>query len=336
VRVISCIIVLALLCLTGNGCSLFKKNNSSTSGPGNNSSASLPKFPPAQDPLVNSTIPPPPSFTPTTPPSGTIPTSANKTIIAGTVTDAYHRPIGNAYIRPIKLPEKEAGAPIDVAADANGHFIIHGLTPGADYTLIARVKQGDKMLAGKVLTSAPNPRVVIEIREDFANSGTPPVPSSPAYQGPKDTKEESSRNANPSPYGNNWNTGQPTKPVPKAPGAEPSLPAMMNVQGPPAAGGNPTYVPGVVDNQKDKGSLPLLKIPGNKPRTTPSPDLPHDPPRPPAWAPGDSKLDTGPTRVPSCVLVGTHLENMALRDSKGQVWEYRKHGHGKLLLIAGS
>jgi thiol-disulfide isomerase/thioredoxin len=37
--------------------------------------------------------------------------------------------------------------------------------------------------------------------------------------------------------------------------------------------------------------------------------------------------------VPSCVLLGNHLENLALKDSKGQAWEYKKHAAGKLVLI---
>jgi thiol-disulfide isomerase/thioredoxin len=72
----------------------------------------------------------------------------------------------------------------------------------------------------------------------------------------------------------------------------------------------------------------MLKIP-TKP--APPPIVPNDLPRPPI--PGDVKLDTGPTRVPSCVLVGSHLENLALKDSKGQTWEYRKQGYGKLILL---
>ena len=87
-------------------------------------------------------------------------------------------------------------------------------------------------------------------------------------------------------------------------------------------------VPGAVENANPI-RLPMLSIPSAPPR---APVLPNDPPRPPL-TPSETKLDTGPTRVPSCVLVGNHLENLALKDSKGQTWEYKKQGYGKLLLI---
>src|SRR5262249_48196001 len=113
------------------------------------------------DPLMPT---PPPAFPQAG--SGMGPNNGNS-VLAGTVVDAYHRPMGNAYVRWVNLVDKDAGAPIDVAADANGHFIIQGVKPGASYKLIARTKQGEKMLAGTVLTNAPNVRVLIPIREDL-------------------------------------------------------------------------------------------------------------------------------------------------------------------------
>jgi thiol-disulfide isomerase/thioredoxin len=329
-RVFPCMLLLALLCTIGAGCSLFKKNtNSTTTGGG----AAPAKFPGGQqDPLVPT---PPPAFPPTggaMGPNGTPTTlTSGNSILAGTVIDAYHRPMGNAYIRWVNLDEKDTGAPIDVAADAHGHFIIQGVKPGASYKLIARTKQGDKMLAGMVLTNAPNVRVLIPIREDLVNSNTPPLPGSPAYQAEDKGTAETSKNTR-------WDSG----PVPRGPmndplngfgTSTPNLPAMMNVPAPPTStpvanpaptARDPSYPPGFADTPKK--TLPMLKIP-NPPAPRP------DPPRPPLLPSGDSKLDTGPTRVPSCVLVGNHLENLALKDSRGQTWEYKKHGAGKLILI---
>ncbi|MSQ97176.1 MAG: redoxin domain-containing protein [Gemmataceae bacterium] len=301
-RVISCMIVLAILCTTGAGCSLFKKNTNGVQGPAGGG-ATPPKFPAINDPLV----PTPPTL-PTAPMTvpGATPTSASKgtSVLAGTVVDAYHRPMGNAYVRWVSLDDKNAGAPIDVAADAHGHFIIQGVKQGAAYRLIARTKLGDKMLAGAVLTSAPNVRVLIPIREELANSDTPALPGNPAEA-----------------IGGDKNGATPPDPLiglgSAKPAAEPSLPTTIKVPGPSVR--NPTFVPGVVENPL-KDRLPTLIIPPNK---GPLPPL----------KPNDSKLDTGPTRVPSCVLVGNHLENLALKDSKGQTWEYKKHGAGKLILI---
>jgi thiol-disulfide isomerase/thioredoxin len=237
-------------------------------------------------------------------------------MLAGTVTDAYHRPMGGAYIRWVRVDEKDAGAPIDVTADVNGYFIIQGVQPGAMYKLIARTKQGELLLAGESLTSAPNVHILIPIRADLVNSSTPPLPSGPAYQAP--SAPGATKNA-----------------LPKD---EPNLPTTIRVPAPsvdtpvgnPANNsGNPGFVHGVVETPKDR--FPMLKIP-----TKPAPPIvPNDPPRPPILTPtpGDAKLDTGPTRVPSCVLVGSHLENLALKDSKGQTWEYKKQGVGKLILL---
>jgi thiol-disulfide isomerase/thioredoxin len=311
-RVLPCMLLLACLCTTSTGCSLFKKNTNSTGG-GGAGNVAPPKFP---DPLLNSNIPQPPTF-PTNPPAAgtntppTLPTSGGSSMLAGTVVDAYHRPIGNVYVRWINLEEKEKdGAPIDVAANAHGHFIIQGLKPGTSYKLIARTKQGDKMLAGTALTTAPNVRVVIPISEDRVNSSTPPLPSAPAV--PAAAEGVSKNNGNRAPSDPLLGQGKPT--------GEPNLPATMAVPTAPTntQTGNPAFIPGVVEVPKDR--LPMLNIPN-----------PPAKPMPPA--PGDGKLDTGPTRVPSCVIVGSRLENLALRDSKGQTWEYRKHGLGKLVLL---
>src|SRR5262249_46107432 len=221
--------------------------------------------------------PPPPSF-----PSGAK-AAADNSILAGTVIDAYHRPIGNAFVRWVSLEEKDAGAPIDVAADAQGHFIIQGVKPGGRYKLIARTKQGDKMMAGLVLTSAPDVRVVIPIREDLVNADTPPLPGAPGVQGPEKATPAEGKNA-------------PTT------GARNETP-VLSVRAAPAAGtqvGNPTpvpdakpFVPNIAGTPKK--SLPMLTIPGLRPDPPPQPKLPLF----------DSKLDTGPTRVPSCALLDT-------------------------------
>lgn len=39
------------------------------------------------------------------------------------------------------------------------------------------------------------------------------------------------------------------------------------------------------------------------------------------------------TPVPSCALHGNHLDNFALRDHEGNVWEYKRDRHGRLILL---
>jgi thiol-disulfide isomerase/thioredoxin len=155
--------------------------------------------------------------------------------------------------------------------------------------------------------------VVIPIREDLVNSSTPPMPGNP---------DQGQQQKNKDPQGTSKNElpamGYPKKSDP------PNLPATMTVPAPPITAptsADPGFVPGVVGTPP-KDRLPMLLVPGKKPEA----------PRPPS-VPGDAKLDTGPTRVPSCVLLGRRLENLALKDSNGQTWEYKKQGAGKVVLI---
>ncbi len=335
-RVLSCMILLTVLCATSTGCSLFKKNTNNPTPPigggiGGGGGAAPPKFP---DPL-NAPIPTPPIL-PTAPPAPMAPmtpmTGNNinaPTILAGTVTDINNRPVSNAYIRWVRLDEPAGGAPIDIAADVQGNFIIQGVKPGAAYRLIARTKHGDKLLAGTVLTNAPNVRVIIPVREEFASADIPPLPGTPAYEvpaaagiannktPPKNTKWQPAQTKA---FGNDPLVGVGTAINPNDP---PNLPATLTF---PVS--DPKYVPGIVETPMDRP--PLLNIPGQQPR----PNLPPESfPALPPIGPGGAKIETGPTRVPSCAFVGKRLENLALKDSKGQVWEYRKASQGKIVLL---
>lgn len=261
-RVISCMLLLAVLSTTLTGCSLFKKNTN-TSAPSGVGTPAPPKFPGANDPILNSNIGAPAPAFPPSPPGTPGPQGAAKgptTILAGTVTDMYNRPVSNAYIRLVSTDGKEAGAPVDVPTDARGHFIIQGVKTGQLYKLIARTKLGDKMLAGESLRSAPDVRVVITIREDLVNSNTPPMPGGPAPQ--SEPGQGLSNNADGASKG--LNVGK---------GVEANLPATMTVPANPPAAGNPAFVPSIAEAPKEP--LPRLQIP-SKPAIAP---LPNDPPR---------------------------------------------------------
>jgi thiol-disulfide isomerase/thioredoxin len=310
-------ILLALLCTFAGGCSLFKKNSNSTQAPGGKGAAP-PKFP--NDPLL-----------PTPPPAPTFPTGAQgpvktpTTMLAGTVTDAYHRHVGGAYVRLVRVDEQETGSPLDVPSDSNGNFIIMGLKPGAKYKLIARTKNGERMMAGTVLTTAPDPKVLIPIHEDWVTAATPPLPSNAAAQVQEQPAKESPKAEGLNGAGAKAVIHEPNLPatlrVP-APSASPSI--QTPVANPPKLPENtPTFAPGIAETPKDR--LPMLTIP-----VKPIAPIPNDPP---PIVPGDVKFDSGPTRLPSCVRLGNRVENIALRDSKGQAWEYKKQGLGKVVLL---
>src|SRR5262249_18183239 len=144
------------------GCSLFGKKP-----------ASNPAAPPPPQPglgAVNSRVDagPPPGW---------------NGILAGQVLDSYnHAPIAATYIQVSEAGDAgKSAAPIEVATDNHGYFMIQRLQAGHHYQLTARMKQGDRLLAGTVFATPPNPKVLIQISEDFANKGTPAPPGPPAF-----------------------------------------------------------------------------------------------------------------------------------------------------------
>jgi thiol-disulfide isomerase/thioredoxin len=63
-----------------------------------------------------------------------------------------------------------------------------------------------------------------------------------------------------------------------------------------------------------------------RPQSAPPPITPSGPPL-------SSRVPNPPTHVPSCVLVGNKLENFALKDLRGETWEYRRDRQGRLVLL---
>src|SRR5205823_1617157 len=119
---------------------------------------------------------------------------------------------------------------------------------GASYKLIARTKQGDRMLAGTVLTSAPNVRVLIPIREDLANASTPPIPNTPGAKDPPPAQGEGKNNGG----ATDWSAGHTTSPATKGPIETPTLnvpsqPTNTPVANPAPGAGSPNFVPGIAD-----------------------------------------------------------------------------------------
>jgi thiol-disulfide isomerase/thioredoxin len=320
-------LLMAGLCLTGPGCALFKKTGGSSdrqplfSTAGGKAPA---KFP-SGDPLLptpggNNGIAPPP-------PTAAGPAPGENALLAGRVVDAFNRPPANTtYIRWACLEEnKENGAPIDVTVSPEGYFTIQGLKQGAQYKLIARSKQGEKLVAGVTYTQAPNVRVVIQVRDDLVTPSTPPIPdgTTPARQEPKESARAPGA----------W---QPNPAIPSAAPTGLDLPAQLHVPTPqattaPAPGGTPNWVPGVAADPA-KQWPPTLNI-APQPRPAPAHTAPpQNVPRPPPL-PTDARAPRPPLRVPTCVLVGDQLVNLALTDTTGQTWDFRTHKKGKLLLL---
>jgi thiol-disulfide isomerase/thioredoxin len=220
-----------------------------------------------------------------------------------------------------------------VTVSPEGYFTIQGLKQGAQYKLIARSKQGEKLVAGVTYTQAPNVRVVIQVRDDLVTPGTPGIPDgNRGSEKPEAEAPKTSGLPTAPPGAAAWQPN-PALPAPNPVGLD--LPTQLQVPMPQAttpAGATPNWVPGVASDPS-KQWPPTLNIAPPKAAPTPvAPPVPKDVPRPPPL-PTDARSNKGPARVPTCVLVGDQLVNLALTDTTGQTWDFRKHRKGKLVLL---
>lgn len=315
-RFLAATIVLALCFVGLPGCALFKKSTTDakpSGGAANPGGPAPAQFPGGKDPLLN---------------GGNV--SANKpgAVLAGRVLDPYGQPPANTFIRLVSVDAKESSPSSEVAVTPEGYFTIQGLKPGGHYKLVTRGKTGDKTVASITYHTAPNVRVLIQVREDFANSSIPDTPGAPAFQPKKEDPKTSALNK---PFGNT-----PTLGTPHHEGEVPAVqvPTAISPNPAPNPGGS-GWTPGIakspnvfpptleIANPQAKPQLPPLVIPKQEP-TAP----------PPQPFPGNAKLESaGPARVPSCVLVGKQLVNFALNDVNGEPWEFRAQRRGKVVLL---
>jgi thiol-disulfide isomerase/thioredoxin len=307
VRIVPSVIVMALVCLGLSGCALFNKRSGNGAGATANTNDALPFRPP--EPRAAST---------------TAPTEADLGgLLAGRVLDTFNNRPADAYVRWVCLEDKDNETPVDVAVNAEGYFTIQGLKRGKHYKLIARAKNGDRMLAGVTYTEVPNVRVLIKLSEDFATPATPPVPGAPAYSG----QEEGARKA---PKKSAEQPAAAIVPGGWQPGGDGLPPTTIGTPRPMIDTNGP---PGVPDPTR-------IATPGAPP-SDPLVDLPRSgAPRPQTVEPdGGASPPMGgtpngpPAPVPSCVLVGKQLVNFALRDLNGDPWEWKRQRRGKLVLL---
>jgi thiol-disulfide isomerase/thioredoxin len=171
VRVVACTVLLAL-CLGVAGCRLFGKKSAAPTNPADRSGQ------PAAD-LMR------PEPSPAASAAGGATPAGVDGLLAGRVLDSYGSKPPLTSIRVVALDEgKDApAAPIDYRTDDQGYFTIFALQPGKHYKLVARAKDGDRLLAGISYVTPPDPKVLIHISEDFASSTTPPPPSEPSWPG---------------------------------------------------------------------------------------------------------------------------------------------------------
>lgn len=340
----SCMVLIGFL-LAGTGCATMgKKSNGGDRPPsGDSRNQPRPAAPAANDPILGGS-----SAAPKPAPPATAAVPSQGSILAGRVIDPYDHAPGNAFVRWVSMDDKDGANNVDVAVNPDGYFTIQGLKPGVQYKLIARAKNGDRMLAGVTYTAAPNIRVLIQVRDGFATADIPPVPGNPAFQGTDSKPATTNTGASGGWAPVNGMIGKATpNSVPNAigvgrPGNEPDLPVQMKVPLPQQSVGitpSPNWTPA---GEPTRTWPPTLEIPG--PRPQPSVDIkkpepltmPQGEPPPPMF-PGTNAAPP-PTqnltaRVPSCVLVGKQLVNFALNDINGETFEFRANKRGKVILL---
>jgi thiol-disulfide isomerase/thioredoxin len=321
---VACVLI-AGLCLGPTGCHLFsKKPPPPTAAPGD------PLLPPRADP-VNPAPGAERKASAEVPANPVVPTSTGSGILAGQVIDSFGRPPAEAYVL-VYFPKQGGESerkPIDVAASAQGYFTITGLKPGRHYQLTARARDGNRMMAGSAWATAPNPRVLIRISEDFVTKNTPPVPPPPNWPG---TREREQKTAAQLEQPRAIDSGEPERKVAadqswgpaRADGADPAR-VQPNEDQRPAVQVPPKMRPaGIVYDDDAKQRLVDGRMPAKVPDQTGPRQTPKGQWKPKPVAPAE--------KVPSCVLTGKQLINFALYDLDDKVWEFRNRT-GRLVLL---
>ena len=295
------------------------------------------------------------SFRPTPPLTGlNTPPPGAEGLLAGQVLDSFNKHPDNVSIQIVDLQDsRPSSRPIEVEPLEKGYFTIQGLQVGRHYQLIARVKDGNKLLSGTTLAVPPNPRVTIFLSEDNTTDTTPPLPGPPGLPekrrpAPGGAVIEAPKRMDPAPASDGENP--PHRGASTPAGGGPVIPAprdgnVPNSSNPQPRKGNATNV---AEGNDFKNHVPPSVSIGDNPRPRPKeepPVPPKDDDRPPIVIPAPRNPDkpadsvhapepaAGPTPSNSCVLVGKKLEDFALTDLEGDPWQYKRDHKGQVVLL---
>jgi thiol-disulfide isomerase/thioredoxin len=262
-------------------------------------------------------------------------------VLAGQVLNkTSDKRVKNAHIQVVDLQNpRGAEAALAVETDEQGFFMIRNLQQGKNYQLIARARDDGRILAGAELAKPPNPKITIMVVEDTSNPSPDPFLSQPLLPGQ-------------SPLNRNGGSGGPAA-VLEPPTAVRPDPGTSQATGTAAEpGAPPTGQPPVsterLANTRDGFPNAPVSVPGPKPEETPG-----IPPPPGGWTPNAPPVSTNPAAQhrdasggaanydgadaaplpPWCQLQGRQLKNLSLYGLDGQVWEYRRHRKGKVVLL---
>lgn len=321
-------VALLTVCLTVTGCSLFgKKKVAHNTNPK--------PFLGSQTPDKTETTALPPRT------SGPLP-GANGVIAGKVIAEDTGRPV-KADIEVKDLEETEGkAATLDVESDKDGFFTILGLKAGGRYQLIARAKDGDKLISQKAWVKPPKVTLLMQLSEQGTTPQTPPMrpaPKMPDKTTSPKTPENSSERTPAARIGPPMKLPEPGP----APQADLDAPA-------PSADSEASPDDGKAPNPANIADGEFPRIRPSVPVEIPNKPWPPPPPGEPQWQripekprprrnpvaprpPGSVRLPNLATPVPSCGLYGNRLDNFALYDLDGKVWEYKRDRRGRLTLL---
>jgi len=275
-------------------------------------------------------------------------------VLAGKVLDSQSQLRPHAIIELVDLEAGRNAPPLpSYRANKDGYFDITGLKAGNSYRLIARVRDGNRLLIGTKRVVPPDVRVAIFLSDEVipeekspetSNLSSPPsVPGRPSEGTtiPLPTGSDSQPSAGLPPVVNTTNPaliGKTTLPSqngfsleqPRAdvnipsPGREykPEKPLVPLI--PPPPGQNNTDLP------------PIPGLPPDRQEIAPATPAPASGSEPPS---GISAVGLGlpvPLNtpvVPSCRRIGNRVETFTLYGADGKVFDLQQHRQGKLVLL---
>jgi thiol-disulfide isomerase/thioredoxin len=304
-------VALVILCLGLTGCSLFGKKAAHKNNPKPFLGADAPsKAEIASMPRDN---------------GGPLPGASG--VLAGrVVVEATDRPIKASILIKDLDRGNAKGGDLDISTDDSGYFYIPKLNAGGHYELIARANDNGELISRTVWATPPQPILLIRLDKRFTTASTPPPMDMPNLRDNKATAGAEN------PQGPNKPAVSIDPPI-RLPDQEPQSQGAHQPEAPTRA--NPANIA--------EGSFNRITQPPAETITIPNPPpLPQQPqwenvpgqaqPARPAPS-GSVRMPDVPTPVPSCGLYGNRLENFALYDLDGKVWEYKNDRRGRLTLL---
>lgn len=215
--------------------------------------------------------------------------------LAGQVMDKHRKNPGGVVVQVVDLQEQAGSkAPLEVSVDNEGFFKIPGLEPGRQYQLIARVRDGGKLLTGATYATPPNPRIAILLGEDAAVPAPGPTGQPKGDKPGEDAPGEDGVSAPPVSGGTSRDGRQPAvildRPRTGTPILPPDQPIPPTSIQPGIGPDDPPLDPSRMAIKDGFARDPTATIPGPKPGPTVPPvgNLPPGEPRrsdPPPWSP---------------------------------------------------